>query len=429
MMTKVALSALLVLLPVYCLNVEKQNQEPEEINNITAKLQVQNSEHEKFLNMINEIFSNTDEGCKLSFSNSGFRCALNKFDVTFNNESKGINALFTSEHEQIIKEAAEDYKVRLMLELQNLSPPNTSLQNFKKEYQGICMKFFSSLRRQFFHLYRSDGPGQDGADQSHGDITNADQLTEKLESTYDSASTEDGSSAGKVANQDLSELMDEDDEHNPDAPTVHQSSYSYSSHTSKKIMFDGNNVIEENETSVNDGSDDQTDDLQQGPMTKEKALSIFLKNTSFTIEGHCTEEEQKENPFSVFFNSQLSRNHFSTACNANGKNFLRKAGGNSPLPMEPLNPEDLNKMMADMLKFFESQNDGNGMMLPFLNNMNFNDVLENLGLPHGLDFEGMFNDILQGTGVTPSCRGARPTLNQPPTKQDPPTTDESNDQQ
>ncbi|GAB66568.1 hypothetical protein PCYB_093530 [Plasmodium cynomolgi strain B] len=399
MMKKVALSMLLLLLPVYSLSIENEKQEPEEINNITGKLQVQNSEHEKFLNIINEIFTKKDESCKFSFSNNGFRCAFSKFDVNFNNGSKAMNALFTSENEQIIKDAAEEYKVKLMLELHNLRPPKTNLKNFKKDFQGICMKFFSELRRKIFHLYRNDESGQDGEDQGRGEITNVDQLTERLESTYDSDSTEDGSTAGKDGNQDLSELIEEDHEHNPDAPKMQQSSYSFSSHTSKKIMFDGNNVIEENENFINDGS-------------------------------NCTEEDQKaEKPFSVFFNSQLSRNHFSTVCNSNGKNFLRKAEGGSPFPMEPLNPDDLNRMMADMLKFFESQGDGNGMMLPFLSNMNFMDALNSLGFPAGLDFEGMFNDILKGNKPTPCCRGARPTLDGPPNKEDPPTTDDSDEQQ
>lgn len=428
MMKKAALSILLLLLPVYSLNLDNENQEPEEINTITGKLQVQNSEHEKILSIINEIFTKKEESCKFSFSNNGFRCAFSRFDVNFNNSSKAVNALFTSENEQVIKDAAEEYKVRLMLELHNLRPPNTNLNNFKKNFQGICMKFFSELRRKFFHLYRNDESGQDGEGSSRGEITSGDQLTERMESSYDSASTEDGSNAGKDGSQDLSELMEEDDEHNPDAPNMQQSSYSFSSHTSKKIMFDGNNVIEENESSVNDGGDDQSEDLQQGPMTKEKAVSIMLKNTSFTIEGKCTEEdEKKEKPFSVFFNSQLSRNHFSTVCNSNGKNFLRKADGGSPFPVEPLNPDDLNRMMADMLKFFESQSDGNRMLLPFLGKMNFMDALGSLGLPPGLDLESMFNDFLQGNG-TPCCRGARPTIGGPSNKQDPPSADDSDEQ-
>ncbi|ANQ08399.1 Uncharacterized protein PCOAH_00026290 [Plasmodium coatneyi] len=430
MMKKVALSMLLLLLPVYSLSIGDENQEPEEIKNITAKLQVQNNDHEKFLTVINDIFTKKDDSCKFSFSNNGFKCAFSKFDVNFNNGSKEVNALFTNDNEQIIKDAAEEYKVRLMLELHNLRPPTTNLKNFKKDFQGICMKYFSELRRKFFHLYRNDQSGQDGADSEHGDITNVDQLTERLESTYDSASTEDGSISGKDGNQDLSELVDDDDEHNPDAPNV-QTSYSFSSHTSKKIMFDGNNVIEENESSINDGSDDQNEELQQGPMTKEKAFAIFLKNTSFSIEGNITEEDQtKEKPFTVFFNSQLSRNHMSTVCNANGKNNLRGGDGtNNPLPMQPLNSDDLNKMMTDMLKFFESQSDGNGMMLPFLSNMNFTDALTSLGFPAGLDIESMFNDFLQRSGSNPCCRGGRPSLNKPPKKEDPPSTDDSDEQQ
>ncbi|EUD67140.1 hypothetical protein C922_02290 [Plasmodium inui San Antonio 1] len=415
MMKKVALSILLLLLPVYSLSIDKENESPEEIKTITGKLQVQNSEHEKILNVINEIFTKNDDNCPFSFSNSGFRCAFNRFDVNFNNGSKAVNALFTPANEQIIKDAAEDYKVRLMLELHNLNPPHLNLKNFKKDFQAIWLKYFSELRRKFFHLYRSDESGQDGGDKGGSEITSVDQLTERLESTYDSASTEDGSSVGKDTNQDLSELMEEDIENNPDAPKVQGSSYSFSSHTSKKIIFDGNNVIEENESSINDGGDEQNEDLLQGPMTKEKALSIFLKNTSFTIEGNCTEEEEKkENPFTVFFNSQLSRNQFSTVCNANGKNLLRGAnGGGNPLSMESINPEDLNKMMADMLKFFESQTDANGMLLPFLSKMNFMDALENLGVPPGLDLENMFSNLFQGNLPAPCCRGARPNIGGP----------------
>lgn len=428
-MKKVALSIVLLLLPVYSLSIDNANQEPEEIKNITAKLQVQNNEHEKFLSVINEIFTKKDDSCRFSFSNNGFKCAFSKFDVNFNNGSKEMNALFNNSNEQIIKDAAEEYKVRLMLELHNLRPPTTNLKNFKNDFQGICMKFFSELRRKFFHLYRNNESNEDGDASENDDITNVDQLTERMESTYDSASTEDGSISGKDKKQDLSEVMEDDDENNLDVPRV-QSSYSFSSHTSKKIMFDGNNVIEENESSINDGSDDQNENLEQGPMTKEKALSIFLKNSSFSIEGNITEEDQnKEKPFSVFFNSQLSRNHISTVCNANGKNMLRGSGSNNPFPMEPLNPDDLNKMMNDMVKFFESQNDGNGMMLPFLNRMNFNEALGSLGLPSGLDIESMFNDFLQKSGSNPCCRGARPRIEPPSKKEDPPTTDDSDNQQ
>ncbi|GAW81060.1 parasitophorous vacuolar protein 1 [Plasmodium gonderi] len=441
MMKKAALSVLLILLSTYVKCEENEKKLPPEIEFITGKLETPNSDHDKFLQLINGVFTKKDENYKFSFSNNGFKCALNKFDITFNNKTKAMNTLFTSENEQSIKEAAEEYKVRLMLELDNIRTSRGNLKNFKKDFQGICMNFFHELRRKFFHIYRSDEGSTDGDHlNGKGDIMTSEQLAERFESNYDSSQSGDSEAAGthgKDGNQDLSELIEDDVEDNPDAPNSHQSSYAFSTHTSKKIIFDGNNVIEENESITNDGDDQNDDKLLQGPMTKEKVLTIMLKYSSFNIEGNCTEEDQtKEKPFTVFFTSQMSRNNFSTVCNTNGTNYLRKAqGGNFPFPMDPIKPEDLNRMMADMLKFFENQTEGNAMLLPFLSKMNFMDALGSLGLPQGLDFDKMFNGYLQGNVTTtpsPCCRGSRPNIKRPSTDGGdstlPPTIDDSNDQ-
>ncbi|SCP04619.1 parasitophorous vacuolar protein 1, putative [Plasmodium ovale] len=407
---KAALSMLLLLLPTYTFAAAGNDPLPEEIHYITGKLEAKNGTHEKYLYVINEILQKNDDGYTFNFKNNGYKCALSKFDIIFNNTSKGINSLFTEDNEEVLKEAMDDYKLRLMLDLDKLGPSQLNLKNLKQEFQGTCLKFFGNLRKKFFQVYKNDEIVGVNTDEENNNLNWGNRFDENYDSNS-SSNSDASSSSSSQDNKDLSEVPndEEDDEegkgvvenaHNVENNT---GSYSFSSHSSQKIIYDGNNVFEENESSV---SNNEKEEEAYGPMNKNKALEILLKNTTFVIEGFCTEEEPKEKPFIVFFNSTLSRNHIQTACNVNGKNNLRGSafGANPPLPFQPLNPEEMSKMMTDMLKFFENPHDANNMLLPFFGKMNFLEALENLGLPQELDFDNIFKDYMKGHGF-PEIKG------------------------
>ncbi|SBT35922.1 parasitophorous vacuolar protein 1, putative (PV1) [Plasmodium ovale wallikeri] len=412
-MMKGALSMLLLLLPTFTFAAGGNDQPlPEEIHHITGKLEAKNGTHEKYLYMINEILQKNDDGYTFNFKNNGYKCALSKFDIIFNNTSKGINSLFTEDNEEVLKEAMDDYKLRLMLDLDKLGPSQLNLKNLKQDFQGTCLKFFGNLRKKFFQVYKNDEIVGVNTDDENNSINWGNRFDGSYDSNNSSDSDALSSSSSSQNNKDLSEVSndEEDDEEgkgvgeNVDNVENNTGSYSFSSHSSQKIIYDGNNVFEENESSV---SNNEKEEEAYGPMNKNKALEILLKNTTFVIEGFCTEEEPKEKPFTVFYNSTISRNHIQTACNVNGKNNLRGSafGANPPLPFQPLNPEEMSKMMTDMLKFFENPHDANNMLLPFFGNkMNFLEALENLGLPQELDIDNIFKDYMNGNGF-PQIKG------------------------
>ncbi|SBT71389.1 parasitophorous vacuolar protein 1, putative [Plasmodium malariae] len=395
-MMKVALSILLLLLPSYAVATGIDEPLPPAIESITGKLKTANDAHNKYLNIINEVLSKKEENFAFSVSTSGYKCTFNKFDIIVDNSSKAVNSLFVEDNEALIKDAINEYKLRLMLELDHLKPPHINLKNLKKDFQGICLKYFTDLRMKFFHIYRNDGVTGNNNNISDEGSNNENQLPSNYES---SISDSDGSSD---ENRDLSEVTEDGKNENKNPQIT--SSYSFSSHSSHKVVQNGKEILNENDES-NVSSDDE-DHASLGPMTKEKALEIFLKNTAFEIEGYCTEEQPKEKPFIVYFTGNLSRNHIATACNTTGKNHLRGADGKL-LPIEPLSADDMNRMMSDMFKFFESQKDAQQLLFPILDKFNMLGSLENIGFPEELDFDSLLNNLPDSTTQGGNNSGGR----------------------
>ncbi|SPJ11021.1 parasitophorous vacuolar protein 1, putative [Plasmodium sp. DRC-Itaito] len=381
----------------------------EAVHTLTAKLDTENAAHQKYIDIINEVFSENMENFVFSITtNNGFTCSINKLDVVFDNKVTGMQKVFSDENVQYIKEASQEFKNNLLEYMKSVMPSEHDFSNVRRDFQKVCVKYFSELRRKMFQIYRdpnNKNQGENNVDDDHN--MNIEEISEQFFSDFNPFGV---MKIKKEQNPDLSQkdslLLNENtndsvtslDEKNNLVPMENQS-FSYSQQSSHVVSFDGHNEHSEQQehNSGNNGEEDK-DLLDELPFNKDKVFSTFLKNVTLLIEGNCTEaqqqqseeknenddkqqvqqdegknendkqKKQKANAFTIQFSSSLSRKHISTTCNASSGNvFLRK--GNKPFEHFNSNT-NLENMMKGVFGFIQNPFENEQPTFPFFKNLN-----------------------------------------------------------
>ncbi|SOV78143.1 parasitophorous vacuolar protein 1 [Plasmodium sp. gorilla clade G3] len=403
----------------------------EAVHTLTAKLDTENKAHQKYIDIINEVFSENMENFVFSITTSnGYTCSINKLDVIFDNKVSGMQKVFSDENVQYIKEASQEFKNNLLEYMKSVMPSEHEFSNFRRDFQKVCVKYFSELRRKFFQIYRDPNNKNQTENNINDDHhMNIEEISEQFFSDF---SPFGGLKIRKEQNPDLSQkdsltlnennndLVTSLDEKNNGVPMENRS-FSYSQQSSHVVSFDGHNEhVEQQEQHFEDNSQKDKEQLTDLPFNKDKVFSTFLKNVTLLIEGTCTEAQQqqstekrtesdkqvqqgeeqkekdvqtkqKENAFTIQFSSSLSRKHISTTCNASSGNvFLRK--GNKPF--EHFNNPNFENMMKGVLGIMQNPFQNEQTPFPFFKNFNSISGIGNIDMPRNFmnDFFNNGND-------------------------------------
>ncbi|KYN98929.1 parasitophorous vacuolar protein 1 [Plasmodium gaboni] len=390
----------------------------EVVHTLTAKLDKENGSHQKYVDIINDVFSENMDNFIFSITTSnGLTCSINKFDVIFDNKVSGMQKVFSDENIQFIKEASQEFKNNLLEYMKKVMPSEHEFSNFRRDFQKVCVKYFSELRRKFFQIYRdTNNKNQIENDFNDDHHMNIEEISEQFFSDFNPFGA---MKIKKEQNPDLSQKDSVVLNENNNNVSMENQSFSYSQQSSHVVSFDGQNEHieqQQQEQQLGDNMQEDKDQLNDLPFNKDKVYSTFLKNVTLLIEGNCTEsqqqqqkgeqqkeEEQKEeqgqkgdkpiqqkaNAFTIQFSSSLSRKHISTTCNASSGNvFLRK--GNKPF--EHLNNPNLENMMKGVLGFMQNPFENDQNDLPFFKNFNSISGIGNINMPRNF-----MNDFFNNT--------------------------------
>lgn len=308
-----------------------------------AVLEVKNPRHQNFIDLMNNDSSLNEEG---SFENelkkNGYVCLFSKFDIVFKNSSKSFSELLDNGNEDILKEAANDFKIKLIQVIDHLSEV-ISLKDLRINYKQVFQDYVYQLGDGFFGYSNKNKLNQDT-----NSIFNTSEVISKL-TNYSHRESEEASEEGS----DLSKANNEEN-----LNKMSETSYLYKSFTSNhddvSHQIEGNS---ENET-----------------MTREKALDILIKNSILVIEGECNEETPKKNDeMRMRFGGKIEKNSFTTLCGLSGcgiennSSFLRKAGEQNGLNFFN-NKRSVDELVSNMYKLLENTFGINMMRNPLLMN-------------------------------------------------------------
>ncbi|SOV15796.1 parasitophorous vacuolar protein 1 [Plasmodium sp. gorilla clade G2] len=395
----------------------------EAVHTLTAKLDTENVGHQKYVDIINEVFSENMDNFIFSITTSnGFTCSINKFDVIFDNKVSGMQKVFSDENVQFIKEASLEFKNNLLEYMKKVMPSEHEFSNFRRDFQKVCVKYFSELRRKFFQIYRDTNNKNQNENNFNDDHhMNIEEMSEQFFSDFNPFGS---MKIKKEQNPDLSQKDSIILNENNNIVPMENQSFSYSQQTSHILSFDGQNEnIEQQEQHFGDNIQQDKDQLNDLPFNKDKVYSTFLKNVTLLIEGNCTEaqkeeeqkkeeqkkeeqkveenmdaqKKQKANAFTIQFSSSLSRKHISTTCNASAGNvFLRK--GNKPF--EHFNNPNLENMMKGVLGFMQNPFENDQNDLPFFKNFNSISGIGNIDIPRNFMNDFFNNTNAQNTPIS-----------------------------
>ncbi|ETW48638.1 hypothetical protein PFMALIP_03352 [Plasmodium falciparum MaliPS096_E11] len=426
----------------------------EAVHTLTAKLDTENKAHQKYIDIINEVFSENMENFVFSITTSnGFTCSINKLDVIFDNKVTGMQKVFSDENVQYIKEASLEFKNNLLEYMKGVMPSENDFSNVRKEFQKVCVKYFSELRRKFFQIYRDPNNKNQNEDNVDNHM-NIEEISQEFFSGFNPFGT---MKIRKEQNPDLSQkdslILNENnndsltsaDQKNNNMVPMENRSFSYSQQSSHVVSFDGHDEhVEQQEQHSGDNTQEDKDQLMDLPFNKDKVFSTFLKNVTLLIEGNCTEaqqqaqeqaqeqtqeqtqeqeeeqnekeiesdkqvqkdgeqkendvqKKQKANAFTIQFSSSLSRKHISTTCNASSGNvFLRK--GNKPF--EHFNSPNFENMMKGVFGIIQNPFENGQPTFPFFKNINSISGIGNVDIPKNFMNDFLNNGNDQNTPIS-----------------------------
>ncbi|CRH00162.1 parasitophorous vacuolar protein 1, putative [Plasmodium relictum] len=294
-----------------------------------AVLEVKNTRHQNFVDMMNNESSSNEE--ERTFENelkkNGYVCLFSKFDIVFKNSSRSFNELLDNGNEDILKEAANDFKIKLIQVINHLSEV-ISLKDLRNRYEQVFQSYISQLGGDFFGYNNKNVLNQD----KHS-IFNTPEFTPKLTNYSDRESkgaSEEGSDLSRVNNEENLNKISE--------------TYSYESFSS----------------SYSDVSDQIEETFENETMTREKALDILIRNAILVMEGECNEESPKKNDgMCMRFGGKVQKNSFTTLCGLSecgvesNSGFLRKAGGQSGIDFFN-NKKSMDELVKNIYKLLEN---------------------------------------------------------------------------